>query len=158
METVAAGVGLAAGISSVITIVSKTILSLNTARLKYSEADLSVELLVGQLYTVRTALNQVQAFVQESFVDDGQHEDFATDLFVAVEHCKLLVQHIDNQISRLEWLPGEHLQTAGKARLLLEERILRDHMILLNNQISALNLCLTAFKWWVALPLFEPSS
>lgn len=148
METAAAAVGLVAAIGSAITIVSKTILSLNTARLKFSEADLTVELLVGQLYTVRTALNQVQAFVRESSIsEDDQHEEFATDLCVAVEHCKLLVQHIDDQISRLDWLPGEHLQGRGKTRLLLEERILRDNMMLLNNQISALNLCLTAFKW-----------
>ena len=146
METGAAAVGLVAGVGSVITIVSKTILSLNTARLKFSEADLSVELLAGQLYTVRTALNQVQAFVQESFGYDEQHEDFATDLCVAVEHCKLLVQHIDNQVSRLDWLPGEPLQTCGKARLLLEERILRDNIQLLNSQMSGINLCVTAFK------------
>jgi hypothetical protein len=149
METGAAALGLVAAVGSVITIVSKSILSLNTARLKFSEADLSVELLVGQLYTVRTALNQVQAFVKESdsFIYDGQHEDFATDLCTAVEHSSLLVQHIDNQISRLKWVPGEHLQTWSKARLLMEEKLLRDNLMLLNNQISALNLCLTAFRW-----------
>lgn len=143
METL----GLVAGVGSVITIVSRSITSLNTARLKFSEADLSVELLVGQLYTVRTALNQVQAFVKESPSFDECHEEFVTDLCVAVEHCKLLVQHIDDQISRLEWLPGDSLSSRSKARLLLEERVLRDNMMLLNNQISALNLCLTAFKW-----------
>lgn len=146
METGAAAVGLVAGVGSVITIVSKTILSLNTARLKFSEADLSVELLAGQLYTVRTALNQVQAFVQEALGYDDQHEDFATDLCVAVEHCKLLVQHIDDQVARLDWLPGECLKTTGKARLLLEERILRDNIQLLNSQMSGINLCVTAFK------------
>ena len=149
MESAAAALGLVAGVGSVIALVSKSISTLNTARIKFSEADLSVELLTGQLYTVQTALNQVHAFVAECSAFDGQYGQFGDDLCRAVEHCKLLVQHIDNQISRLEWLPSDHLKKQSKARLLLEERVLRDNMMLLNNQISALNLCLTAFKWCV---------
>jgi hypothetical protein len=147
MESAAATLGLIAAVGSVVHVVSKTIVTLNTTRLKFSEADLSVELLIGQLYTVRTALRQVEAFVKEPSSFDEGHGEFVTDLCVAVDHCKLLVQHIDNQISRLHWKDGEQLTTQGKTRLLLEGRILRDNMVLLNNQISALNLCLTAFKW-----------
>lgn len=141
----ATALGLAAGVASVVVVVSRSITTLRAVHIKFSETNLKVELLVGQLHTVRTALTQVQEFINQT--SPLHSHQLAIDLNEAVEHCRLLVQHIDNQIARLNKLPNDSLTAASKATMLLEERVFRDNIQLLNSQISALNLCLTAFRW-----------
>lgn len=141
----ATALGLAAGIGSVVVVVSKSIATLNAARIKFSEGDLRAEVLIGQLHTVRTALSQVQEFINTSSLPDSS--SLVIDLNTAVEHCRLLVVHIDDQLCTLNRLPNDLLTSSSKAKMVLEERVLRDNMMLLNNQISALNLCLTAYQW-----------
>ncbi|KIX02267.1 uncharacterized protein Z518_08206 [Rhinocladiella mackenziei CBS 650.93] len=146
MDPVCGTVGLVAGVGSIISIVGKSVQTLTSLRQKYKEAELNITLLTGHLRTVRMALFQVQTWATECLPGESQHHQLTVDLEDAVSHCRLLVEYIDNQISKFDWDNDEELGVGSKVLYLLEDQATKDCLNRLDHQINALNLCLTAFK------------
>ena len=148
MDPVTATVGVVAGVSTILGALGKSISTLNTFRVHLSDAELNIELLIGQLQTVQAALRQVQAFLttlsQPLSLDD---QTMIIDLDSSLNHCKLLVQYIDNQISKFAWTPGSRITATKLVTLLAEDKATKSCLTRLDHQVSALNLCLTAFRW-----------
>jgi hypothetical protein len=150
MDPVTATVGLVSGIGTIVGVIGKSVSTLNVLRVQVSDAELNIELLIGQLQTVQAALRQVQAFLTALCSPlDIHDEQLMLDLGGALSHCNLLVQYVDNQVSKLAWTPGSRLTGQRLLTLLLEDKATKDCLTRLDHQISALNLCLTAFRWYV---------
>lgn len=126
----------------VITVITKSEDTLKHARTKSYDAGSAADLLRAQLHGIRTALEQVLAFLRTTSLRNGTEDQLATDMNTIVRHCKVLVQSIDDSVSLLTWIDPE-----GSDRSPLEEDTLRNNMVSLSNQILALNLSLTASSW-----------
>lgn len=146
MDPVCGAIGLVAGVATILSVIGKSICTLNNLRLQYKEAELNIKLLAGQLHTVRVALLEVQRWVTECLLGEIQNQQLMADLETSLEYCKLLVESIDNQISRFEWEDGDPLKV-GRKMLLILDVATKEYLTRLDHQISALNLCLTAFRW-----------
>jgi hypothetical protein len=136
---------LVASLGCVVDIVTRFIAILNNARTKHTGIDLRAELLIGQFRTVRTALTQAREFAKE--ISLQQQNQFAVELKQSVDHCKLLAQHIDGQVSRLDGLSDDLLSGSSRAETLLDERVFWGNIQNLVSHVAALNICLTAFRW-----------
>ncbi len=147
MEVVCGTVGIVAGVSSIVSVIGKSVQTLTTLRHQYTEADLNITLLTSQLRIVRVALLQVQSWSSECPPDEPQHYQFMIDLGDAVDHCRLLVEYIDKQISKFALDDDNSLRFGSKMLVLLEDQATKDWSNRLDHQINALNLCLTAFRW-----------
>lgn len=147
MDPISSTAGLVAGVTSIVTVIGKSVQTLNGIRQRYKDAELNILLLTGHLRTVRTALLQVQHWVTQCLHGVAHHHQLMVELEEAIDHCRLLVEHIDLQISRFEWEEGNPLRMGSKALLILEDQLIKDCLTRLDHQINALNLCLTAFKW-----------
>ncbi|KIW32736.1 uncharacterized protein PV07_04263 [Cladophialophora immunda] len=146
MEPFCGTLSVVAGVASIVSVIGKSVATLTQLRQRYREAELNISLLTGHLQTVRTALLQVQNWA-ECLSGDSQHYQLMMDLGDAVTHCKLLVEYIDNQISKFQWSDDEALLRVGsKVLYLLEDQATKDCLTRLDHQINALNLCLTAFQ------------
>jgi hypothetical protein len=145
MDPVCGTIGLVAGVASIISVIGKSIVTLTHLRQKYKEAELNITLLTSHLQSVRTALCRVQNWA-ECLSSESHHYQLMIDIEHCVDHCKILVEHIDDQISKFEWDDGL-LKVGSKALFLLEDKATSELLTLLDRQINVLTLCLVASQW-----------
>lgn len=115
------------------------------AKCQGSATKFSLELLSGQLVTCQAAFKQLQAVLCEPGAPVLQHPQLVGDLELALGHCRLLVQDIDNVLSKFGALE-DHIVIEANIVLVLKEETFRDDLPKLDHQLSAINLCITAFK------------
>jgi len=128
-------------------VISKSVDFLLGLQSKYRKADLSMSLLIGQLSTLRAALNQISEWI-DSELNTPRHQQLVADLTVAIEGCQLLILVLETRVDELQKDEvTEKLKPMGKISYLWEESGMREYLNHLNNQINALNLLLTAIQW-----------
>ncbi|EXJ58444.1 hypothetical protein A1O7_05869 [Cladophialophora yegresii CBS 114405] len=145
MDPLSGALGVVAGVTSIVSIIGKSVVALNQLRQKYRDAELNITLLTGQLRIIQRALLQVQGWAQ-NLQGDSQHYQLLLDLSDAVAHCKLLVEYIHNQISKFQWGDDALLGPGSKVIYLLEDQATKDCLARLALHINTLNLCLTATR------------
>lgn len=145
MDPVCGAIGLAAGVASIVSVIGKSIVTLTHLRQKYKDAEWNISLLTSHLQLVRTALCRVQNWA-ECLSDEACHYQLIMDVEQTVEHCRILIEHVDDQISKLEWDDGL-LKFGSKALFLFEDKATNELLTLLDRQINVLTLCLVASQW-----------
>jgi hypothetical protein len=148
MDPVSA-IGLAGSLVNICDVIAKSLKRLKELQSRYKSASLTVSLLIGQITTVKAALDQITEWVTSSLVDIPRHEQLVADLDVSLESCKLLVTVLEERISQLERDDAANLNVKGKIGFLWEESEFNTFTNHLNNQTHALNLFLTALHWYV---------
>lgn len=116
---------------------------------KYKSSSLVVSLLIGQLTTLKAALDQITEWVAPSLVNLPQHQQLVADLDISLKSCEIVVSILEERIAQLQWDDENDLKFKGKVMFLWEESRLNEFMDHLNNQTNALNLFLTALNWYV---------
>lgn len=142
-------IGLAGSLVGISDVIARSLRRLIELQSRYRSASLTVSLLIGQITTIKAALDQITQWVTSSLVSIPKHEQLVADLGVSLESCKLLVTVLEERISQLECDQGANLNVKGKIGFLWEESDLNIYTNHLNNQIHALNLFLTALHWYV---------
>ena len=140
-------ISIAASVATVILSIGKSITTINGLRIQCKDVEFKLELLIGHLEIVQTALNQVRLLVTDSLSLQSQHQQLVGGLHRSLHFCQLLVQHIDNEIAKIR-TPGCELGLEKRVRLILEDTAIENYLVRLDHQVSAINLCLNAFKWY----------
>ena len=138
---------LAGSVVGIVDVIGRSLSYLLDLQTKYRNANLTVSLLIGQLSTLKAALNQISEWITARLVGVPQHEQLVADLDISLEACKILILVLDNRISCLGRGATSELRAVDKAQFLWEEKGMNDYLNHLNNQINALNLLLTALQW-----------
>lgn len=142
-------VGAASSIVSILDIAMRCIGSLRILQQRWYEADWTVSLLVGQLTTLKVALEQIHEWIASSLDPVPQHYQLVLDLDASLESCHLLVSIIDRHVSSLHWDHIDALTFASKAKTVWKDQSIQDCVNHLYHQTAALNLLLTAINWFV---------
>lgn len=140
-------IALAGSAISIVDVIGRSLSFLLELQTKSRNANLTVSLLIGQLSTLKAALNQISEWITTSLVGVPRHEQLIADLDVSLEACKVLVLLLDDRIFHLKSSLTSQVAAVAKAHFLWEEKGMNDYLNLLNNQINALNLLLTALQW-----------
>lgn len=146
MDPVSA-IGLAGSVVGIVDILAKRVNFLLNLQAKCKPTDLTVGLLIRQLSTLKAALNQICERITSRLLAVPQHEQLVLDLTVSIKSCKVLVSALDDRINSFDRNAAHPLNTLSKAQFLWEENGTTDYLNRLGNQISALNLLLTALQW-----------
>lgn len=139
-------IGFVSSVLSIIELVTKGIGTLSELRDRYRIADLKISLLIGQLSTLNTALNQV-TYVLNNNRDLSQDDQLVRDFTTSLACVEAVIMLIDERISPLQQHSVNGSKPMGKINFLWDETTLKDYLSLLNNQVNALNLLLTALQW-----------
>lgn len=135
-------------LSAIITVkeaTTKTVTTLIDLRHTWKDSDLIFLAFSSQLTALRAALDQIQEWMERG--DGRAHHQLIMDLDVSLSCCKLLVSRIDDFIFQLDRSTDTPLDVAGKAKVVLGVRGLDEAQKLLERQIQALTLLLTACNW-----------
>jgi hypothetical protein len=83
-----------------------------------------------------------------------QHEQLVQNLSISLGCCKILILDLDKRLFPPQRDEASGLEIMTKIQFLWEEKTMTEYLNLLNNQINALNLLLTALQWREFIPLF----
>jgi hypothetical protein len=82
-----------------------------------------------------------------SLVAVPQHQSLVHDLKTSLDCCEVVILVLDSRLCCLRRNEDSGLSALSKAQFLWDENSMNDYLNLLNNQINALNLLLTALQW-----------
>jgi guanine nucleotide-binding protein G(i) subunit alpha len=138
-------VGLASAVAGLGDVISRSISSLLDLQSRYRSVDLKVNLLIGQLSTLKTALSQI-AELNAKLSTVPQHEQLVQNLATSLGCCEILILHLDDRLCSSQRHGSYGLDAFAKIQFLRDEKTITEYLNLLNNQINALNLLLTALQ------------
>jgi hypothetical protein len=146
MDPVSA-IGLVGAIVGVVDVISRNIGYLMDLQSRYRSADIKISLLIGQLSTLKAALKQIIELMNTSLVAVPQHQPLVHDLKTSLDCCEVVILVLDSRLCCLRRNEDSGLSALSKAQFVWDENSMNDYLNLLNNQINALNLLLTALQW-----------
>lgn len=148
MDPVSA-LGLAGALIGIGDVITRSLGSLISLQSKYRSSSLVVTVIIGQLTTLKAALNQITEWATNSLVSALMHEQLVADLQVSLESCHVLIFLLEERIERLQQGVDDDgsWTIKGKIGFLLEGTGLNKFTNHLNNQVNVLNLLLTALNW-----------
>ena len=145
MDLVSAA-GLAGSVIGLIDVAARSISALRTLQQRWKAADLTINLLISQLMTLRAALNQVEEWITASPNAD-HHYQLIIDLGASLESCEILLSFIDGKLNELDWSDNNILSFESKIKIALQNAAVKECATYLANQSTALNLLLTVINW-----------
>ncbi len=140
-------VGTLAAIVGIIDVTTRSISALTDSKAVFMTSNHNLETLLSHLVTVRAALGQVHALVDEqSIASDDHNYQLVMDLGIAIKGCGLLVAWIDEQVAKIRYDNDDALTLASKFRLLLNGKATGDCLGRLDRKVNALTLLFTTFR------------
>ena len=138
--------GLAGSIVGIVEVAARSISALRALQQRWKTADLTINILISQLTTLKAALSQIKEWISNS-LSAIQHYQLVMDLGASLESCDTLLLFIDGQLSHLNWNDSNALDFDSKIKAVLQDKKVQECANHLANQSAALNLLLTALSW-----------
>ena len=138
--------GLAGSVVGLIDVAARSINALRALQRRWKAADLTINLLISQLTTLRAALNQIEEWITAS-PNANQHYQLIIDLGATLESCEILLLFIDGKLNELDWSDSNNLSFESKIKIALQDTDVKECATHLANQSTALNLLLTVVNW-----------
>ena len=91
-------VSVAASVIGIVDVITRSVNSLLDLQTRFKKADLTVSLLIGQLSTLKAALNQISEWITTSLITVPQHHQLVMDLTVSLKSCKFLILLLDERM------------------------------------------------------------
>ena len=134
--------GAIASSIQIIDVLTKATSILDTLRVQWQSSDIALLSLTSQLGALSAALSKVQEWM-ESGVEEVHHQ-LVMDLNTSINCCKMLATKLYSEISDLQKAPGGSLLTTAKARFTFKRGGIGELQSMVDRQIAALTLLLTA--------------
>lgn len=150
-------IGTAASITSTVEVICKAMKSLRELYERWQDVDLTILSLISQLNVLKAALNKIGDWISDDLTTLPQHHQLVIDLEDSTACVRMLIKSIDIQLSSPELSTGNSLVFSSKMTMMLEDISDSKFQTLIDRQISALTLLLTACNWYVS-PLALPHS
>lgn len=142
--------GLIATAGTVASAITKTIRDLSDLRAQYTDSNLRIRLLIKELSTIKSSLNQINDWAH--FLDDNHNQAELKDaLQVALDGVELamgaLAEEVQALVQDTSARANVDLTFRGKTKYAWNEQNMREHENRLRAQVSALQLLLQASQW-----------
>ncbi|GMF77980.1 unnamed protein product [Aspergillus oryzae] len=139
-------VGAVGSILGIIDLATRSIKTLTDLQGRYTSIGLRAKILIGQLSTLNAALGQIKQVLDLLGPGNpiGEDSQISLDITTSLSCCEAIMSLLDQRLSRMQ---QDHLTMRDKTGILWHEKETTDFQSLLNNQVNALNLLLTALQW-----------
>ncbi|KAJ2979931.1 hypothetical protein NUW58_g7079 [Xylaria curta] len=127
-------------------VVIKCIAGLRLLKTKYHDAPLVISTIIGQLYMVQSALDQLARWNKPEHAYDPRYRQLAGQIDNALDCFSLLITALEQQLQDFELASGNNMTTKQRLTFLWSEKGISDFSVLLDRQVNALNLLLQAVQ------------
>lgn len=98
MEPVSA-IGLGASVIGTIDVITRSINALRKLQQRWKSTDMTIGLLLGQLSTLKAALDQISNWITQSLEGVPENYQMVIDLEASLDSCNILVSIMASYIS-----------------------------------------------------------
>jgi hypothetical protein len=142
-------IGAAGAVANIVDLIAKSIKSIQELHDRWKEADITVLNIMVQLTALRAALTEIKKWMIDDLTEDPHHQ-LVMDLDVSVKCCQLLMTKMDILLGGLTEKTSGPLDFEGTVMVVFKGNNLEHVSKLIDRQIQALNLLLSACTWWVS--------
>lgn len=139
--------GLVGTALSVATAVTQVISKLSDLKSKYRNVPLQMSTLLGQLYIVRSALDQISQWRSEDLSGNPRYQELAEQIDTSLDCFCPLILTLQQHLEELHLPQDLGMSTRSKVCFIWNEEDLMGYLRLLDCQVNALNLFLQAVQW-----------
>lgn len=141
-------ISFVSAIAGIVDLIAKGVVSLSDLQSRYRTVDIKVSLLIGQLSTLKAALVQIGLLVED--VSHAPRDvQLVSALSTSLASLETIISALDNRLSQLRRNSENGLSGWGKVNFVWDEQTMRDYLSLLDHQVNALGLLLSALQWFV---------
>jgi hypothetical protein len=130
---------------SIIVTITKTVQTLSNIRDKFTDADVTIRLLITELSTVKAALSQIQDWAKYNSSDSPKQHELVGAFNISLDGCKIAMEALQEEIFELVGERG--MTNTMRAKVVWREESIRGHSDRLRSQTSALMLLIQAVHW-----------
>ncbi|KAI0444139.1 G-protein alpha subunit-domain-containing protein [Xylaria telfairii] len=127
-------------------VVIKCLAGLRSLKNKYHDAPLFISTIIGQLYMVQSALDQLAIWSKPEHGRDPRYRQLAYQIDNALDCFSLLVTTLERRLDDFRLISSNDMTTAQRLTFLWGEKETSDFSLLLDRQVNALNLLLQAVQ------------
>ena len=138
-------IGGIAGVASLVDGVVRLAKTLNDLREKYDYAALNISMVASSLWTIRAALEAIDAWRNSTQDSSQSSRQLDLDLSISLESCAVLVAVIDRKLAETNLTKPS---VFDKLRFVTLDSLFKDFTSNLDVQVRALQLLLTIFQWY----------
>lgn len=132
--------------------VTKAIGTLSELKSRYRNVPLQISTLIGQLYIVQAALEQVASWSSSGLFCGARYQQLAEQIGTSLDSFRPLILALQQHLEELEPLDNITMTAMNKVSFLWNERELMAYSSLLDSQVNALGLFLQAVQWYLPKP------
>ncbi|KAF1956151.1 hypothetical protein CC80DRAFT_548450 [Byssothecium circinans] len=126
--------------------VLRCITRLSSLKAKYHDAPIHISAMIGQLYMVQAALDQLSVWNRAEYSGDARYRQLASQIGNSLDCFGLLVLALQKQLDRFESSGLVDMAARGRVRFLWSEKEMGEYSVLLDRQVNALSLLLQAVQ------------
>lgn len=150
--------GAVVGAVQLTQVITDTLKALSRLKGQLGNADLTIRSLISELSTMKSAINQIDDLCLHDS-DAVNHPEYRQNLSVAVDGCKttmdILLADVSELADSISYDSNANLGLKERLKIVLGDDRMKDNQKSLRDQISALNLLLQAYQWYVILNHFH---
>lgn len=142
--------GAISGVLQITQVISQTAIGLSKLKGKFSNADLTIQCLIAELATIKSAVTHLEDWAQFNARDTTESEEYIEGLSVALDGCRAVMEHLGEEVASLtQTITGQDtvIGFRTRARVVWNEDVMRGHQERLHAQVVALQLLLQACQW-----------
>lgn len=132
-------------------IVVRCIASLSSLKSKYHNAPIIVSAMIGQLYMVQSALDQLSVLKSPELRRTPRYKELASQVHHALDSFGPLMKALEEVLDRLDKDAPLEMTTKSRITFLWSEKDMNNFSMFLDRQVNAFNLLLQAIQWYVIL-------
>jgi hypothetical protein len=144
MAEAAAILGCISASGSIIVTITRTIKKLVELGKRFKEAGTTIKLLISQLSTIKSALQQIRDWADYTFADSPTQPQLAEDFRTAIDGCEAAMDALSEDVSNLVGNQTKPIGTGTRMKCVWNETTMKDHQDRLGHQIQALQLLVQA--------------
>lgn len=132
---------------SVATGVTKAIGTLSELKSRYRNIPLQLSTLIGQLYIVQAALEQISSWSSTDLFGRPRYRQLASQIGTSLDSFRPLMLALQHHLDEVASLKDIDMTVMKKVSFLWNEQDLMAYSSLLDHQVNALTLFLQAIQW-----------
>ncbi|EAW08625.1 ankyrin repeat protein [Aspergillus clavatus NRRL 1] len=140
-------IGAISGVLQITQVISQTAIGLSKLKGKFDNADLTIQCLIGELATIKSAVTHLEDWARFNVRDTTESEEYIEGLNVALDGCRAVMEHLGDEVTSLtQTVTGQATVIGFRARVkvIWNEDVMRGHQERLHAQVVALQLLLQA--------------
>src|SRR5947208_3478510 len=141
-------ISAASAVTSIVQVIGKTISTLRELHERWTDADLTILNLISQLNSLKAALNKISEWISSDLSQAPQHHQLVMDIEDSMACCRILVNSMDDQVSKFDRTTQNTLDLGSKIRVVFDDKASKDFQKFIKRQTSALTLLLVACNWY----------